>query len=89
MKLTFEIEVQEDLCRAVNGTAGGQCLSDAASTLIYEGLGDGLVKLDPAEHQAFKWVTEDELKLWGPGKIVTEEQRQMMLQAFEVQIRVN
>jgi len=51
--------------------------------LTDKGLDDGLVKLDPAEHQAFKWVTEDELKHWGPGNILTEEQRQMMLQAFE------
>jgi hypothetical protein len=26
---------------------------------------------------------EDELKQWGPGKIMTEEQRHMMLLAFE------
>jgi len=59
------------------------CSFSLDANLTDEGLGVGLVKLDPAEHQAFKWVTEDELKHWGPGKIMTEEQRQMMLLAFE------
>ncbi|KAL8824670.1 MAG: hypothetical protein Q9191_004899 [Dirinaria sp. TL-2023a] len=41
------------------------------------------VTLDPTEHQAYKWVTEEDLSQWGPGKIVTEEQRQIMLLAFQ------
>lgn len=43
---------------------------------------DGLsVRLDPEEHQAFKWVTEEEVRD-GELKFVTEEQRVVMLQAF-------
>ena len=85
MKLSFEIEVQEDVRSTVAGTADGKCLSDAAfdDVMTEETVGNATVKLDPAEHQAFRWLTEEELKHWGPGNIVTEEQRQMMLQAFE------
>ena len=43
---------------------------------------DGVsVRLDPEEHQAFKWVTEKEVRD-AELKIVTEEQREVMLQAF-------
>ena len=82
MKLTFEIEVQEDvLSAAADGeyTPSTRFDNNKARCIT----GNAIVKLDPAEHQAFKWVTEEELKVWGPENIVVEEQRQMMLQAFE------
>jgi len=47
MKLSFEIEVQE-----IGGGDGSQLRT----------LSDIQVTLDPREHQAFRWVTEDEAK---------------------------
>lgn len=39
--------------------------------------------LDPTEHQAYKWATKEEVHGWGMDNIVTPEQRNMMLLAFE------
>ena len=85
MKLTFEIEVQEDVSSSAAGTADGKSTFRTACDEddTQQPLGAAMVKLDPAEHQALKWVSETELENWGPGQIVTEEQRQLMLQAFK------
>lgn len=41
------------------------------------------ITLDPAEHQAYKWATEEDICGWGTDNIVTPEQREMMLLAFK------
>ncbi|KAG6988968.1 hypothetical protein G7Y79_00066g094860 [Physcia stellaris] len=41
------------------------------------------ITLDPTEHQAFKWATKEEVDGWGTDNIVTPQQRDMMLLAFE------
>lgn len=89
MKLTFEIEVVEDVGSIAGGTNDGKRrLKTAFDGVAAEvTVGNVTVRLDPAEHQAFRWVTEADLETWGPGKIVVEEQRQMMLQALKEHTR--
>lgn len=41
------------------------------------------VRLDPAEHQAFSWVSEEDVK-GGRYAITTGEQQALMLKAFEL-----
>ena len=40
------------------------------------------ITLDPAEHQAYKWAREEDIRGWGVDVIVTSEQRAMMFLAF-------
>lgn len=45
------------------------------------GMNEVSVTLDPEEHQAYAWVTEEEIKE-GKYAIVTAEQKILMLEAF-------
>lgn len=71
LKLVFEIEVVE-----LHGTMAGMAGEDNLAP----------VTLDPEEHQKYAWVTEAEIQQCtttsGPYPTMTEEQRQVMLQAF-------
>ena len=94
VKLEFEIEVagmanvlattpQHHHCVASNCTPRNHDLSYASS---YPQAIE--ITLDPVEHQAYKWVTEEEVKISGPAegclKLVSEDQRQVILQAFQM-----
>ena len=74
LKLAFEVEVTQI-------SSHEQQHTDSAIGLKME---DVTVTLDPAEHQRYAWVTEEEVRGGGSGEypITTEQQRQMMLQAF-------
>ena len=95
LKLSFEVEVSEipstsqdhlhgqyDTARLEdNGGIAGQVLDSISITL------------HPAEHQKFAWATEEDIKNsdpnralqnGGPYEIFTEDQRLLMLQAFEL-----
>ena len=45
------------------------------------GVDEVSVTLDPEEHQAFAWVTEEDIRK-GKYAIVTAEQKNLMLEAF-------
>ena len=74
LKLAFEVEV-------VQIPSHGHEPINGATALKME---DVAITLDPAEHQRYAWVTEEEVGGRGVGAypITTEQQRQMMLQAF-------
>lgn len=89
LKLSFEIQVaelsktREELVKdmELTSTAVASTVDNAASPTDFIP-----ITLDPEEHQNYTWVTEDELKkhtlTTGPYPLVTEDQRQMFLQAF-------
>lgn len=77
-KLSFQIGVVEDV------TGDGEFLSRLVSKSCDLIRVDApTVELNPEEHRAFKWVTAEELKEWGPANVVSKDQMQTMLQAFE------
>ncbi|CAF9936715.1 hypothetical protein IMSHALPRED_010872 [Imshaugia aleurites] len=96
-KLSFEIEVAEieandmscgksggvEKARAKDAVAeDGVVRVDAIDQAGKEGELDGVsITLDPEEHQAYAWVTEEEINE-GKYAIVTAEQKDLMLEAF-------
>ena len=77
LKLAFAVEVVEIPSHAhqSNGSL------ESAPALKLDEIA---ITLNPEEHQRYAWVTEEELTRTGHGAypITTEDQRQMMLQAF-------
>ncbi|KAL8923104.1 MAG: hypothetical protein Q9208_004788 [Pyrenodesmia sp. 3 TL-2023] len=78
LKLSFEIEVAE--IGLLTSHAGQQDAGDYLKSLP--------VEIDPEEHQDFAWVTKEEIRIFikdGKGReIVSKEQAEKMLRAFEV-----
>ena len=83
LKLSFEVEVSEipSTFHEGNGRIAGRVLDSLSITL------------HPAEHQEFAWATEEDIKNSDPNRalrdrrpyeIFTEDQRLLMLQAFEL-----
>ncbi|KAJ9635840.1 hypothetical protein H2201_000164 [Coniosporium apollinis] len=76
LKLSFEVEV------ATSGSFMGK--GDAQGT--YEAYQDVMVKLNPAEHQRFIWIKEEELRLKTangiPLSFISKDQLDLMLAAF-------
>lgn len=63
---------------------GLSCLRSLASMVLADCSTESTeVTLDPAEHQAYQWITKKEVIEWGVDNIVTPEQRDMILLAFE------
>lgn len=89
IKLNFEIEVQGGASGTFTialsglpgafGTDEAYALPESADKILE----NTKIILDPTEHQAFKWATKEEVDGWGMDSIVTPEQRDMMLLAFE------
>ncbi|KAL4935470.1 NUDIX hydrolase domain-like protein [Aspergillus oleicola] len=77
VKFTFVVEVRE---------LGSNVQPDNG---IAPGLSEPSIKLDPKEHQAFVWATEEEVKASsddGPGVFKSfKEQRAVILEGFKVQ----
>ena len=98
LKLSFEVEALEiprtshDHVHGPHNIAGPGNNDQVSDQLL-----DSLpIKLDPREHQNFAWATEEDI--WnsapsravgdrGPFEIFNEEQRMMMLRAFELHRR--
>ena len=78
LKLTIEVEVVEIPNHShrdgpTNGASGETAVDEVRITL------------DPEEHQQYAWVTEEDVRRTpeeGGYEIMTEEQREVMLQAF-------
>lgn len=72
LKLGFEVEVME--LESGNGVGGN-------------GHGDGVedveIRLDPEEHQAYAWASEEDIRM-GKYPITAGEQQALMLKAFEL-----
>ena len=78
LKLTFEVEVIEI---PSHNTHGGSMSNPSGMKLE-----DVKIRLDPEEHQRYAWVAEEEIqktKEDGGYETVTEEQREVMVGAFE------
>lgn len=71
-KLGFEIEVAE--------ISGAHAVEDGVGGI--EDVNGVSVTLDPAEHQAYAWVTEEEIKE-GKYAIMTAKAKNLILEAFE------
>ncbi|KAI9871858.1 MAG: hypothetical protein M1830_002372 [Pleopsidium flavum] len=96
LKLSFEIEVAE--IPVSKAEVLGDMTHEHGEKPSHEVVDDGsssqtpfdtiLVTLDPEEHQRHAWVSEEEIGRCyldhGPYPIVTEYQRQVMLQAFDL-----
>lgn len=86
LKLSFEIEVAE--INNLSEGDGQQAISSSSeiSTVKYDTTESIPIILDPTEHQKYAWVTEEELRQFtvrtGPYPLVTEDQRQTILEAF-------
>ena len=83
MKLSFDIEVEgkiDGMASHIASHAGG---AEKASQTANCSTENTRITLDPAEHQAYKWATEEDIYGWGTDNIVTPEQREMMLLAFK------
>lgn len=93
-KLSFEIEVAEiEGVDVGGGKFGGHGKVPAKGDMGHSGVDgvDGVgesggmnevsVTLDPAEHQAYKWVTEKEFRE-GNYAFIAAEQKSLMLEAF-------
>ena len=76
-KLSFEIEVAEmEACGRAENVAAMQDAVDGGGEI--EGVN---VTLDPAEHQAYAWVTEKEIRE-DKYALIDKEQKELMLEAF-------
>lgn len=93
-KLSFEIEVAEiqgeDVTcgssksheeGAAKGDVGHSGVSGVDEAKEHGGTNEVSVTLDPAEHQAYTWVTERELRE-GDYAFIAVEQKDLMLEAF-------
>ena len=86
IKLSFEIEIQGGASSTfLPRLPRAFCTDDAIAPpqSADKFLENTKITLDPTEHQAFKWATKEEVDGWGTDNIVTPQQRDMMLLAFE------
>lgn len=86
LKLSFEIEVAElnHISEESSQRASSSISKENSSnTNMMESVA---ITLDPEEHQNYAWVIEEDLRNYtvntGPYPLVTEDQRQMLLEAF-------
>ena len=85
LKLDFEIEVAEIGNALLSNLGSATTLEEESSTKVSNSID---VVLDSSEHQAYRWLREEEIRSAKVGEgslpLIGEDQKEAILQAFEL-----